>query len=52
MLECRYIQEGDKELLEGFQCEDESTVRDFLLAILFAEWGYCEDIRKDEDNGN
>lgn len=31
MLECRYIQEGDKELLEGFQCEDESTVRDFLV---------------------
>lgn len=31
MLTSRYIQEGDQDLLEKFQCDDEITVRDFLI---------------------
>ncbi len=31
MLEYRYICESDKELIEQFQCDDEPTVRSFLV---------------------
>lgn len=31
MLEYRHICESDKELIEQFQCDDEPTVRSFLV---------------------